>query len=116
MSRRCPARPGCALHRCTADSPTSLRTELALLLALFRLVNRAPDLLAGDWHVDVPYTERRQGIDDRVHECRRAADIRALANPLGAHWMMRAGGRRLVRLPMRRLERGRYQIVGEIRV
>src|SRR4029077_18470036 len=78
--------------------------------------DRAPHLVARDRHVDVTHAERRQRVDDGVDERRRAADIRALADAFRADRVMRTRRDGFGGLPVRRLERRRNQVVGEVRI
>ncbi len=53
---------------------------------------------------------------DGVDERGRAADVRALAHAFRAHRMVRARRHGVPRLPVRRLERGRHEVVREVGV
>ena len=64
---------------------------------------------------DVRAPEERERVVDRIREARHAADIRALADALGAERMMRRGRGGEVDLPMRRFDRGRQEIVHQRR-
>ena len=64
----------------------------------------------------MPHAQRRQRIDDGVDERGRAADVRAFAHALRAHRMVRARRHGVRRLPVRRLERGGHEVVGEVGV
>ena len=78
------------------------------------LVQDVPHLPGGDWHVDVAHAEVSQRIDYRVHDGLRRADGRRLANTLRADGMVRRWCDGAIRLPVRRLHRGRDQVVLEV--
>src|SRR5580692_7185847 len=79
------------------------------------LLRRRPGAPMVVRHLDMGRAEEGKGVVDRVGEARHAADIRALADALGADRMMRRRGRGPVGLPMRRLDRGGQEIIHQRR-
>src|SRR3974390_1352894 len=92
---------------------------VASLLAMTTLCPRAQGLRRFPvapvivWHLDVGRTLEREGVVDGIGERRHAADIRTLADTLGADPMMRRRSDGEVGLPMRRLYRGRPEEIHE---
>src|SRR5258708_11667975 len=56
-------------------------------LGRFGLIDRPPDLFRRRGHFDLFDAERAQGVDDRIHDGRRAADRAEFADALRAKWI-----------------------------
>ena len=80
-----------------------------------RRLDRLPDLGARKRHVDVLHAERLQRVDHRVDVRGGRADRGRLADALGADRVVRRRRHRLAQLEPRRLDRGRQQVVHEVR-
>src|SRR5215475_16108769 len=72
--------PAMTPRRVAPASPSPMQAEL---------VRRRPGPPMVVRHLDVGRAEELEGVVDRVREARHAADIRALADALGADRMMR---------------------------
>src|SRR5215475_13437818 len=90
---------------------TNTSTSLTASRMQTEFVRRTPDPPMVVRHLDMRRAEKPEGVVDRIGETRHAADIRALADALGADGMVRRGRRRPIRLPFRRLDRSRQEII-----
>ena len=97
-----------------ASRPASTRTS-AGSLRQSRLLERGPDLVGGDRHLEVPHAGVRERVDDRVDVGGGRADGRRLADALRADRVVRRRRDRLAELERRRLPGGRDQVVHEVR-
>ena len=87
------------------------------------MLTREPEALRRLPHVEmivrhgrVDEAGMRKGIIHRIGERRHAADIRTLANPLGADRMMWRGRGGVIGLPVRCLDRGRQKEIEQARI
>src|SRR5262245_21982963 len=101
----CRFTPGLSTNYVRCGSKVRLPAS-SLRLPVLGITNGTPDLVTRQRHVDVPHAQRRQRVDDGVDKGGRAADIRTLADPLGADGMVRTGRHGVARLPVWRFLRG----------
>src|SRR6266508_4995801 len=74
---------------------------------------KLPHFRRSDRNVDVSYSKMPERVHDRINDgCGRSYGC-GLSDTLGAEWVMRRGRAGLVRLPVRRLDRGREQVIHE---
>src|SRR4051794_5485657 len=50
-------------------------------------VDDAPNVFRFDWHVEMRYAERRQGIDNRAHNRRCCADRSGFTDTFNSEWI-----------------------------
>src|SRR5215831_4598288 len=74
---------------------------------------KLPHFRRGDRNIDVSYSEMPERVHDRVDDSRGRSDGRGLSDAFGAERVMRRGGAGFVRLPIRRLDRRREQVIHE---
>src|SRR5205814_10490023 len=77
----------------------------------FSGLNRPPDPLRAQRHVEMGDAEVGKGVDHRVDHRRRAGDGAGLANTLDPHWIDRAGRHSVLGLEGRQLAGGWDRIV-----
>src|SRR6266700_4335757 len=78
------------------------------------VLDRRPDFVAGQRHVDVGDAERLQRVEHRVDIGGGGADRGGLADALGTDRVVRRGRDGLIGLEPRRLPAGGQQVVGEV--
>src|SRR5215510_12089999 len=84
-----------------------------LLLGHPVLSQKLPNFRRGDRNVDVSYSEMPERVHDRVDDGCGRSDGRGLSDAFRPERVMRRGGAGFVRLPVRRLDRGREQVIHE---
>src|SRR5258708_23588080 len=78
-------------------------------LGRFSLIDRPPDLFRRRGHFDLFDAERAQGVDDRIHDGRRAADRAEFADALRAKWIdLARRGLVGIRVEARQIVRARH--------
>src|SRR6266508_1405058 len=74
---------------------------------------KLPHFRRSDWNIDVSYPKMPERVHDRINDgCGRSYGC-GLSDTLGAERVMRRGGAGFVRLPVRRLDRSREQVIHE---